>query len=175
MEFKKYAERIKPLNQFDKFQKSKIDSKNEVRISVKKGEMLTHKIRKNKFSQLNDKRFYFPNSVISIPFGHFSLDEMDNFKKEKGWKIEKYFWTKKEKLLELEKAALKKCPRIDFLNNILNQVNTIVDINCERFDRNTEYLYKKERDSNILDFILKQRWKKICLWWLFQWKYLSGW
>ena len=32
MEFKKYAERIKPLNQFDKFQKSKIDSKNEVRI-----------------------------------------------------------------------------------------------------------------------------------------------
>ena len=71
MEFKKYAERIKPLNQFDKFQKSKIDSKNEVRISVKKGEMLTHKIRKNKFSQLNDKRFYFPNSVISIPFGHF--------------------------------------------------------------------------------------------------------
>ena len=64
MEFKNYAERIKPLNQFDKFQKSKIDSKNEVRISVKKGEMLTHKIRKNKFSQLNDKRFYFPNSVI---------------------------------------------------------------------------------------------------------------
>ena len=48
---------------------------------------------------------------------------------------------------------------MDFLN-ILNQVPKIVDINCERFDRNTEYLYKKERDSNILDFILKQRWKK---------------
>ena len=160
MEFKNYAESIKPLKEFEKFQKSKNDSKDVVRISVKKGEMLTHKIRKNKFSQFNDKRFYFPNSVISVPSGQFSLNEIDNFKKEKGQKIEKYFWTEKEKLPELEKVSLKKCPRIDFLNNILDEVPKIVDINCIKFDRNTEYLYKKERDTNILDFILKQRWKK---------------
>ena len=67
--------------------------------------MLTHKIKKNKFSQLNDKRFCFPNWVVSVPFGHFSLNEIDNFKKEKGRKIEKYFWTEKEKLLELKKKC----------------------------------------------------------------------
>ena len=160
MEFKNYAERIKSIKEFDKFLKSKNNSKDVVRISLKKGEMLTHKIKKNKFSQLNDKRFCFPNWVVSVPFGHFSLNEIDNFKKEKGQKIEKYFWTEKEKLPELEKASLKKCPRIDFLNNILDEVPKIVDINCIKFDRNTEYLYKKERDTNILDFILKQRWKK---------------
>ena len=91
MEFKNYADRIKPIKEFYKFQKSKNDSKDVVRISVKKGEMLTHKIKKNKFSQLNDKQFYFPNWVISVPFGHFSLNEIDNFKKEKEQKIEKYF------------------------------------------------------------------------------------
>ena len=118
--------------------------------------MLTYKIKKNKFSQLNDKRFYFPNWVISVPFGHFSLNEINNFKKEKRRKIEKYFWTEKEKILELEKSALKKYPRIDFLNNILDQVSKIVSNSIE-----TPNIYiKKERDTNILDFILKQRWKK---------------
>ena len=83
--------------------------------------------------------------MVSVPFGHFSLNEIDQYKKEKGWKIEKYFWSEKEKLLELEKTALKKCPRIDFLNNILDQVLKIVDINSTKFDRNTKFLYNEER------------------------------
>ena len=61
MDFKNYAERIKPLYNFESFKKLKKDSKSVIRISVKKGEMTTHKIVKSKFSQLNDKRFYFPN------------------------------------------------------------------------------------------------------------------
>ena len=70
--------------------------------------------KKNKFSHLNDKRFYFPNGIISVRFGHFSLAEIDECKKNKGQKIEKYFWTNKEKLLELEKKAIDKIPRIFF-------------------------------------------------------------
>ena len=50
-----------------------------------------HFIRKNKFSQLNDKQFYFPNAIVSVPFGHFLLAEIDEFKKDKGQRIEKYF------------------------------------------------------------------------------------
>ena len=83
--------------------------------------------------------------MVSVPFGYFSLNEIDQYKIEKGWKIEKYFWSEKEKFLELEKAALKNCPRIDFLNNILDQVLIIVDINSTKFDRNTKFLYKEER------------------------------
>ena len=134
MEFKNYAERIEPIKEFDKFQKSKNNSKDVVRISLKKGEMLTHKI----------KRFYFPNCVVSVPFGHFSLNEIDNFKKEKGRKIEKYFWTEKEKLLELEKSALKKYPRIVFLNNILDQVPKIVSNSIE-----TPNIYIKKKEILI--------------------------
>ena len=76
--------------------------------------MSMHSIKKNKFSQLNDKRFYLPNAIVSVPFGHFSLAEIDKYKKDKGQRIEKYFWTDKEKLLELEKKAIDKIPRIFF-------------------------------------------------------------
>ena len=55
-------------------------------------------IKKNKFSQLNDKRFYFPNGIISLPFGHLNLKEIDECKNEKGQRIEKYFWNEKENL-----------------------------------------------------------------------------
>ena len=96
-----------------------------VRISVKKGEMTTHKIVKSKFSQLNDKRFYFPNAVISLPFGHSALN--DEFKKNKGQKIEDYFLQNRDDLLDLEKKALKKSPRLNFLDNILTQSFKVVD------------------------------------------------
>ena len=141
------------------YKKPKEDVKDVGRISVKKGEMTTDKIRKSKFSQLNDKRLYFPNAVISLPFGHLSLSEIDEYKKDKGWRIEKYFWTEKEKLLELEKSAPKNCPRMDFLNNILEQVPKIVNVDCTKFDRNTKFLYREERQQNILDFILSQGWR----------------
>ena len=154
MEFKNYAERIKPLLNFETYKKPKADIKDMVRISVKKGEMTAHKIKKKKFSQLNDKRFCFPNAVVSLPFGDISFKKIDEYKKDKGQRIEKYFWTEKEKLLELKKSTLKISPRINFLSNILEQVPKIVNIDCIKFDRNTKFLYREERQQNILDFIL---------------------
>ena len=107
MNYENYAERIKPLYDFDTYKKPKADSKNLVRISVKRGEMTTYTIKK-KFSQLNDKRFYFPSGIISLPFGHKYLEEIDNYKNEKGQRIEKYFWKENTRLLELEDNCLKK-------------------------------------------------------------------
>ena len=57
---------------------------------------------------MNDKQFYVSNALISLLFSHENLKELDEFKKQKGQRIEKYFWKEKEKLLELENAALKK-------------------------------------------------------------------
>ena len=64
-------------------------------------------IKKKNFSQLNDKRFYFPNGIISLPFGHLHLKEIDEYKNEKGQRIEKYFWDEKENFLKLEKSSEK--------------------------------------------------------------------
>ena len=46
--------------------------------------MTAYLIRKNKFSQLNDKRFYFPNAITSLPFGHITLKEIDEYKKQRS-------------------------------------------------------------------------------------------
>ena len=69
--------------------------------------MTTHQIIKSKFSQLNDKRFYFPNAIISLPFEHSALKDLDEFKKNKWQRIENYFLQDREHLLELEKKSLK--------------------------------------------------------------------
>ena len=107
MDYENYAERIKPLYNFDSFKKPKTDSTPMVKISVKKGEMTTRKIVKSKFSQLNDKRFYFPNAIILLPFGHSALKELDDLKKNKGQRIEDYFLQDRYKILEMEKKLLK--------------------------------------------------------------------
>ena len=102
------------------------------------------------------------------------MKKIDEYKKYKGWRIEKYFWTKKEKLLELEKSPLKISPRIDFLNNILEQVPKIVNIDCIKLDRNTKFLYREEIQKNILDFILSQGWRTSTSIWTILRKHLSG-
>ena len=74
---------------------------------------------KTKCSQLNDKRFYFADGVVSLPYGHPNLKEIDKFKKEKDQKTEKYFWEQKEQPLKMEKNTLKKTPRLLFYHIIL--------------------------------------------------------
>ena len=74
MDYEYFAERIKPLFHFDTYVKMKADRKPVVRISVKNGEMTTYRITKSKFSQLNDKRFCFPNAVISLTFWSSSFE-----------------------------------------------------------------------------------------------------
>ena len=59
-------------------------------------------------------RVYFPNGIILLPFGHPSLEEISEFKTEKGQKIEIYFWQGKEKLSAMEKTALQKTKTVDF-------------------------------------------------------------
>ena len=49
MNYKNYPERIKPLYDFDTYKKPKADSKNLVRIPVKKDEMATYTIKKKFF------------------------------------------------------------------------------------------------------------------------------
>lgn len=77
--------------------------------------MVKTTVQKTKFSQLNDKRFYFPDGILSLPYGHKALEEIDEFKKRKGQKIEKCFWQEKEKLHQMEKKSIQKHPKTLFL------------------------------------------------------------
>ena len=90
MDYQNYTERIKPLYDFETFEPPRLDEKEAVRIGTKNSEMTTYRIRKTKFSQLNDKRFYFPNAVLSLPIGHSALKELDEYKKKKGQRLENF-------------------------------------------------------------------------------------
>ena len=67
MEYKNYAERIKPLVDFKTYKKPKVDKKKFVRISVKKGEMTTHMIRKSNFLNLTTSVFIFRTQLFLFP------------------------------------------------------------------------------------------------------------
>ena len=96
MEYSNNANRITSLVNFNRFEKPRSEYKEVERFVVKQGDMVKTTVTKTKFLQLNEKRFYFPNGILSLPYGHPSLEALDNFQKEQGQKIEKYFWEKKK-------------------------------------------------------------------------------
>lgn len=98
---------------FDTFQPTPVDTKKVSRLTAASGEMIKKTVTKSKFSQLNDKEFYFPDGVVSLLFYHPDLKDIDVFKQKKGHKIEKYFWDKKN-LLKNGKKVLKNHPRLNF-------------------------------------------------------------
>ena len=83
MGFENFSNRIKSLANFDTFEKPPAEYKEVSRFSVYQGEMFKKTVAKTKFSQLNDKRFYFPDGIVSLPFDHKNLKEIDDFKQEK--------------------------------------------------------------------------------------------
>ena len=59
------------------------------RFSVKKGNFL-EEIEKSKFAQINRKRYYFNDGIVSLPFSHPYLHEIVQFKRDKKQKIESF-------------------------------------------------------------------------------------
>ena len=81
--FENFSQRIKCLNNFDTFEKPLADFKEVSRFTVKAREMRKETVvKKNKFSQINDKRFYFPDGILSLPFHQPKLKELNEFKKK---------------------------------------------------------------------------------------------
>ena len=85
-----FAQRIRSLVNFDTFKKPPADTKQVSRLTVAVGEMVKTSVAKNKFSQINDKRFYFPND-FSLLFHHPLLSKIDEFKQKKVKKLKNTF------------------------------------------------------------------------------------
>lgn len=97
MDYQNYAERIKLLYNFQSFKPPRLDEKEAVRIGTKNSEMTTYKIRKTKFSQLSDKRFYFPNAVLSLSANWtWCIKRARRVQKEKGPTFRELFYEKKK-------------------------------------------------------------------------------
>ena len=69
-------------------------------------------ISKVQFEQLNDKRFYFSNGIISLPYGHPYLEELRK-EKHKYRHIHKSIQTKK-RFFEKGKQSIRKYSKIKY-------------------------------------------------------------
>ena len=59
------------------------------RFSIKKAKFL-EEIEKSKFAQINRKRYYFNDGIVSLPFSHPYLHKIVQFKRDKKQKIESF-------------------------------------------------------------------------------------
>ena len=109
--------------------------------------MVTTSVMKTKFSQINDKRFYFPNGILSLPYGHPSFTEISDFKTEKGQKIENQRW----------KKSTSNLPRLRIFDQVLNQEPKLVNLNQKS---GFAFFYPRKVKKAIKDIVLSGEWMK---------------
>ena len=66
--------------------------------------MFLEEVEKSAFAQINDKRYYFSDVIVSLSFSHPCLSEIIDYKEKKKQRIENYILEDKQKLME------EKCP-----------------------------------------------------------------
>ena len=81
--------------------------------------MQMNTVNKIQFGQLNDKRFYFPNGIVSLPFVHFLFDEMRK-KKTQNRNIHLQIKDKKWEFIKKENEILNKNERLLIFCQIIN-------------------------------------------------------
>ena len=75
---------------------------------------------KIQFGQLNDKRFYFSNGLMSLPYSHSCLEDLRK-EKQKYRAIRKIIQDKKYDFLKQESNAIDNNPRMHVLKQIFAQ------------------------------------------------------
>ena len=121
MNFENLACRIATANQIENFDVPKNEYCEQQQFSVIVSEMTKTSAAKTKFSQTNNKRFYFLNGVTSLPVGHPLLKDLTNYKEQKGEKFKKYFLDKKNVLKQMERQAFSKNKKLNIYHQILSK------------------------------------------------------
>ena len=118
MNFESYTERIVILKELVKERnKKQIVQK---RLQVTNTEMKMTSINKVQFASLNNKRYYFLDGIVSLPYGHPLLSKIRQIKKPYQ-KIHAFIKQEKNNLLKLKNEAVAKHERLRILRSIYTQ------------------------------------------------------
>ena len=92
--------------------------------------MQMNTVNKIQFGQLNDKRFYFPNGIVSLPFGHFLFD---HYRKGRGQNrnIYRQIKDKKWEFIKKENEVLNKNERLLVFCQIRNGTPILYTLKSE--------------------------------------------
>ena len=150
--FESYAMRINTLRDIDcKKEEKKITQK---RLQVKNTNMTMTSVNKVQFASLNDKRYYFSDGIVSLPFGHPSLKEVRDYKKSLS-KIHTVIAKEKDKILLYENRVVNDNERLRILRSIFSQPITYYTLktNNRYCGKNKKFDYTTTRD-----YILNSQW-----------------
>ena len=70
MEFEDYAKRINSIIEIEIFGHLPNEKQKQNRFAIKNNQMVLEEIKKSKFAQINDKRYYFSDGIVSLPLSH---------------------------------------------------------------------------------------------------------
>ena len=120
MDFSAYCSKLANISDyFESYineNKTKIKQK---RFQIINDAMQMNTVNKIQFGQLNNQRFYFPNGIVSLPFGYFLFDEMRK-KKNQSRNIHLQIKDKKGEFIKKENEILNKNERLLIFCQIIN-------------------------------------------------------
>ena len=154
MFFESYAARIKNLRDdldFVRKDEKKIIQK---RLQVKNTNMTMTSVNKVQFASLNDKRYYFSDGIVSLPFGHPSLNSVREYKKSLP-KIHTVIAKEKNEILKYENAAVNENERLRILRTIFSHPIIYFTLKTNRRFIGSD---KKIDFTTTRDYILNSKW-----------------
>ena len=114
--------------------------------------MMMTTVNKVQFASLNDKKYYFLDGIVSLPFRHPSLSELRDYKKSLP-KIHTVIKEEKDKLLQLENKIVNNNKRLRILRSIFSQPITYYNLKS-----NKQSTIKRFDYTVPCDYILNSMW-----------------
>ena len=133
VDFDSYSNRLSDLTEyFNEFLTidNKVKKIEQSRFQISNKSMEMKSVSKIQFGQLNDKKFYFSNGLVSLPYGHPSLDELRK-EKHKYRDIHKVIQTKKDDFLLKESKILENISRLNILRQIFAERPILYKLNSD--------------------------------------------
>ena len=150
MNFESYAMRINMLRESDdKKEEKKIVQK---RLQVKNTNMTMTSVNKVQFARLNNKRYYFSDGIVSLPFGHPTLNKVREYKKSLP-KVHTVIQKEKNEILKRENEVVNNNERFRILRSIFSQPITYYNLKTNKRLSVNKFDYTTTRD-----YILNLKW-----------------
>ena len=133
MDFDSYSNRLSDLTEYCNELPNNPNTVQQIeqkRFQVINESMQMKSISKVQFGQLNDKRFYFSNGMVPLPYGHPYLEKLRKHK-DKYRSIHTVIQSKKGVFLKEESEAIEKIPRLNILKQIFSRVTILYELNSD--------------------------------------------
>ena len=152
MMFQNYADQIKHLrHDLDILPSAEFVT--QKRFEIQNTEMKMKAIKKVKFARLNDKRYYFSDGIVSLPFGHILLEKARQYKKQLS-KIHLEIDKEKNAILKLENEAVMQNERLRIFRCILSQPLVFFDLRTHQLTEvKSAFKY-----ATTKDYVLNSHW-----------------